>query len=84
MYPIDQRGNQMSSVKPKHVKNFITNFGQYTRNPIRKLTRSETKHISLQMAGCKLVICRDGEYEQLPISKRVAEELIAFGFSWDC
>lgn len=72
-----------SCVKPKHVKCGITDFGCRGRKPIRKLKRNEFKHVALQPEGCKLVVCRDGNYDYLPISKRVAEELIALGFGYD-
>lgn len=73
-----------SCVKAKHVKRAITSFGGDRNRPIRRLKRNEIRHISLQQKSCKLVVCREGNYDFLPISRRVAEELIALGFEYDC
>lgn len=67
----------------KHVTGTITDFGNQKSRGVRVIKKSKLRHVSLNPKQCSLVTERDGVYEHLPISRRVAEELIALGFGYD-
>lgn len=50
----------------------------------RVLKKSDWKQISIRNGKkAELSVCRNGNLECLPISRRVAEELIAAGFAYE-
>lgn len=66
----------MSVVTDKCVKNWVD-------NSVRNLRKADMKPM-IQLTNGKqyLLVTRYGNCEALPVSKRVAEELIACGFSF--